>query len=135
MLLVRDKDLSDVRKLPLGFGSPWWGFVKWPDPGGPWHLAVLDGKKLRVSSLEDGVEKASISGVTGGAFAFLGERIVVARGENRRVVLRVFDAGGRNLYEEVVEPGGPLFAMSQDRFLIVECVRDRCPTVWSYRLP
>ncbi len=134
-LVVRNRELSEVRKLPLGFGYPWWGFVRWPDPAGPWHLVILDGRKLRVSSLDDGVEKASISVVTGGAFAFLGERVVAALGENRRVFLRVLDTGGRTLYEEVLEPGGPLFALSPDRFLISECVRDRCPTVWSYQFP
>jgi hypothetical protein len=76
--VVRDADLSVVGTLPLGFGVPWWGFVRWPDVSGAWHLAILDGKELRVLGLEDGVENASIPGVPGGAFAFLGERGVVA---------------------------------------------------------
>ncbi len=134
-LVVRDADLSVVGKLPLGFGAPWWDFVRWPDPSGAWHLAILDGKELRVLGLEDGAEKASIRGVHGAAFAFLGERVVVADAENRRQFLRVVDAEGRKLYEEVLEPGGALFASQNDSFLILECTRDRCPTVWRYRLP
>lgn len=134
-LVVRDADLSVVGKLPLGFGAPWWDFVRWPDPSGAWHLAILGGKELRVLGLEDGAEKASIPGVMGGAFAFLGERIVVAHAENRRQFLRVVDAEGRKLYEEVLELGGALFASSNDGFLISECTQDRCPTVWRYRIP
>jgi hypothetical protein len=133
--VVRDADLSVVGTLPLGFGAPWWGFVRWPDPSGAWHLAILDGKELRVLGLEDGVEKASIPGVPGGAFAFLGERVVVAHAENRRQFLRVVDAEGRKLYEEVLELGGALFASSNDSFLLSECTQERCPTVWRYRLP
>ncbi len=134
-LVVRNADLSAVGNLPLGFGSPWWGFVRWPDPSGAWHLATVDGDELRVVGLEDGSEKASIPGVRGGAFAFLGERLVIAHAENRRQFLRVLDASGRKLYEEVLEPGGGLFASSNDNFLISECTQERCPTVWRYRLP
>jgi hypothetical protein len=134
-LLVRDAKLSTLRKLPLGSGSPWWGFVKWPDPEGAWHLAVLNGKTLRILDLDDGAEKASIPGVTGGNFAFLGERTVVTQSENRRQFVRVVGSNGRKLYEEVLEPGGALFASSGDSFLISECTQDRCPTVWRYRLP
>jgi len=134
-LVVRDADLSVVGKLPLGFGAPWWGFVRWPDVSGAWHLAILDGKELRVLGLEDGAEKASIPGVTAGAFAFLGERVVIAHAENRRQFLRVVDSEGRRLYEEVLEPGGALFASSEDSFLLSECTQDRCPTVWRYHLP
>jgi hypothetical protein len=134
-LLVRDGNLSTLGKLPLGFGSPWWGFVKWPDPSAAWHLAILDGKTLRVLDLENGVEKASVPRVTGGTFAFLGERVVIAYAENRRQFLRVVGSDGRKQYEEVLEPGGALFASSGDGFLISECTQDRCPTVWRYRLP
>ena len=134
-LVVRDADLSVVGTLPLGFGAPWWGFVRWPDVSGAWHLAILDGKELRVLGLEDGVEKASIPGVSGGAFAFLGERVVVAHAENRRQFLRVVDAEGRKLYEEVLELGGALFASSNDSFLLSECTQERCPTVWRYQFP
>jgi hypothetical protein len=109
--------------------------VRWPDPSGAWHLAILDGKELRVLGLEDGVEKASIPGVSGGAFAFLGERVVVAHAENRRQFLRVVDAEGRKLYEEVLELGGALFASSNDSFLLSECTQERCPTVWRYQFP
>lgn len=134
-LLVRDGALSVVGKLPLGFGPPWWSFVRWPDVSGAWHLAILDGEELRVLSLEDGAERASIPGVTGGEFAFLGERIVIAYAENRRQFLRVADREGRKLYEEVLELGGALFASSNDSFLLSECTQERCPTVWRYRLP
>jgi len=133
-LLVRNAELSDVGKLPLGFGAPWWGFVRWPDTSGAWHLAILDGEELRVLSLADGVERVSIPGVAGGAFAFLGDRIAVAHAENRRQFLRVADVEGRTLYEEVLDVGGALFASSNDRFLISECTQERCPTVWGYRL-
>jgi len=133
-LVVRDAELSVVGKLPLGVGTPWWDFVRWPDPSGAWHLALLDGKELRVLALEDGTERASIPGVTGGAFAFLGERIVIAHAENRRQFLRVVDAEGRKRYAEVLELGGALFASSNDSFLISECTRDRCPTIWRYHL-
>ena len=134
-LVVRNADLSVAGKLPLGFGPPWWGFVRWPDVSGAWHLAILDGKMLRVLGLDDGVEKAAIPGVTGGAFAFLGERVVIAHAENRRQFLRVVDSKGRRLYEEVLEPGGALFASSNDSFLLSECTQDRCPTVWRYHFP
>ncbi len=133
-LVVRDSALSVVGKLPLGSGAPWWGFVRWPDVSGAWHLAILDGEDLRILSLDGGGEKASIPGVVGGSFAFLGDRIAVAHAENRRQFLRVIDAGGRRLYEEVLELGGGLFASSDDSFLISECIRDQCPTVWRYRL-
>jgi len=134
-LVARNADLSAVGNLPLGFGGPWWGFVRWPDPAGAWHLATVDGDELRVVGLEDGSEKASIPGVAGGAFAFLGERIVNAHAENRRQFLRVVDASGRKLYEEVLEPGGALFASSDDSFLLSECTQERCPTVWRYHFP
>jgi hypothetical protein len=134
-LVVRNADLSVVGKLPLGIGAPWWGFVRWPDVSGAWHLAILDGRELRVLGLEDGSEKASIPGVAGGTFAFLGERVVLAHAENRRQFLRVVDGEGRKLYEEVLELGGALFASSNDSFLISECTEERCPTVWRYRLP
>ncbi|HEY7697200.1 MAG TPA: hypothetical protein VIE88_02235, partial [Vicinamibacteria bacterium] len=84
---------------------------------------------------ENGVEKASVPRVTGGTFAFLGERVVIAYAENRRQFLRVVGSDGRKQYEEVLEPGGALFASSGDGFLISECTQDRCPTVWRYRLP
>jgi hypothetical protein len=134
-LVVRDNSLSVVGKLPLGSGAPWWGFVRWPDISGAWHLAILDREELRVLSLEDGAERASIPGVAGGAFAFLGNRIAVAYAQNRRQFLRVFDVRGRKLYEEVLDPGGALFASSDDGFLLSECTEERCPTVWRYRLP
>ena len=133
-LVVRDGALSVVGRLPLGRGAPWWGFVRWPDVEGAWHLAILAGDELRVLSLEDGAEKATIPGVAGGAFAFLRDRIAVANAGNRRQFLRVVDVGGRKLYEEVLEVGGGLFASSGDSFLISECIRDQCPTVWRYRL-
>ena len=46
----------------------------------------------------------------------------------------MIDLEGGKLYEEVLEPGGGLFASSDDSFLISECIRDQCPTVWRYRL-
>jgi hypothetical protein len=64
-----------------------------------------------------------------------GDCIVVARSENRRQFLRIADASGGKLYEEVLELGGALFAASNDSFLLSECARERCPTVWRYRLP
>jgi hypothetical protein len=133
-LLVRDQDLSIVGKLPLGSGAPGWGFVKWPDPSGAWHLAVLDGKTLRVVDLVEGAEKTSVSGVRGGTAAFFGGRAVILYAENRRQFLRVVDVSGRRLYEEVLELGGGFFAAGDDSFLISECAQDRCPTVWRYRL-
>jgi hypothetical protein len=133
-LVVRDSDLSVVGQLPLGRGTAWWGFVRWPDPSGSWHLAILDGKTLRILDIGDGVEKASVPGVAGGGFAFLGERIAVAHAENRRQFLRVVGARGEMLYQEVLEPGGGLFAVSPDSFLLSECTQARCPTVWRYRL-
>ncbi len=133
-LVVRDANLSVVGKLPLGRGTPWWDFARWPDPSGPWHLAILDGEELRVLSLEDGAEKASIPNVGRGSFAFLGDSIAIAHAANRRQFLSVVDARGTKLYEEVLELGGALFAFSIDSFLISECTRGRCPTVWRYRL-
>ena len=57
-LVVRDSAFSVVGKLPLGSGSPWWAFVRWPDPSGAWHLAILDDDNLHVLSLEDGTERS-----------------------------------------------------------------------------
>ncbi len=133
-LVVRDADLSVVGKLPLGFEAAW-SFVRWPDPESPWHLAIADGDELRVLGLEDGAEKASIARVDWGTYGFLDGRIVVASGENQRQFLRVIDSEGDTLYEEVLETGGALFVTGSDSFLLSECTRERCPTVWRYRLP
>lgn len=134
-LVVRDEELAVVGKLPLGRGAPFWDFVRWPAPSSGWHLAVLDGKTLRLLDLEDGAERGSIAADTASAFAFLGKRAVLVRAENRRQFLRVVDEEARTLYEEVLEPGGALFAASDDSFLISECTGERCPTLWRYRLP
>jgi len=71
----------------------------------------------------------------GGTAAFVGERIVAVRAENRRQLLRILDKKGRELYGEVLEPGGTLFAAGNDSFLLSDCTSDRCPTLWRYRLP
>jgi hypothetical protein len=132
-LVVRDADLSVVRRLPLGFEASW-SFVRWPNPESEWHLAIADGGELRVLGLEDGAEKASIPRVDWGTYAFLDERLMVASAKNRRQLLRVIDSEGAALYEEVLEPGGALFAMRDGSFLLSECTQERCPTVWRYRL-
>jgi hypothetical protein len=133
-LVVRNADLRIARKLPLGFENGW-SFVRWPEPDGAWHLAIVGDDGLRVLGLEDGAEKATIPQVDRGTIAFLDGRVVVVFAENRRQFLGVLDSGGRKLYEEVLEPGGELLATGGNSFLLSECSRDRCPTVWRYRLP
>jgi hypothetical protein len=123
-----------VRKIPLGFEASW-SFVRWPDAGSAWHLAVFGEDDLRVLSLEDGREKAVVPGASRGSAAFLGGRVALDYGENRRQFLSIIDSAGRTRYEEVLEPGGALFAMGVDSFLLSECTRERCPTVWRYRIP
>jgi hypothetical protein len=133
-LVVRDANLSVVGKLPLGFEAAW-SFVRWPDAESLWHLAIVDDDELRVLGLEDGVQKASIPRVGWGTYGFLGGRLVVASGENRRQFLRVLGSEGDELYEEVLEPGGALFVTGRDSFLLSECTQEHCPTVWRYSVP
>jgi hypothetical protein len=134
-VVVRDGSLSEVRRLPLGSGAPSFTFARWPDPSGAWHLVVLDGRRAVIRDLETGAEKAKVPGVEGGSLAFLGNRIALARGQNRRQFLSVADREGRKLYEEVLSPGGALFALSDRSFLISECTNEKCPTVWRYEIP
>jgi hypothetical protein len=39
------------------------------------------------------------------------------------------------VYEEVLDLGGTLVALSDKSFVISECSQSRCPIAWGYRLP
>jgi hypothetical protein len=133
-LLIRDAGLAVLGEIPLGRGTPSWSFVHWPDFRGAFHLALHDGDGVRVLGLGDGSEKASVE-VASGTVAFLSSYVVSARQENRRQFLGVFDASGKPVYEEVLDPGGTLVALTEKSFVISECVQGGCPMVWRYRLP
>jgi hypothetical protein len=133
-LLIRDAGLATLGEIPLGWGTPSFTFVRWPDVRGAFHLAIHDGDGVRVLNLGDGSEKASIEDVRG-AVAFLDGHVVSAHQENRRQFLGIFGADGGSVYEEVLHPGGTLAALTERSFLISECVPDGCPVVWRYRLP